>query len=58
MAEVSNCALLAQQKVLLHDLARAMFFDATESEKISNKVAQDVMSGSSQDQLIQDIYKR
>ena len=58
MAEVSNSALLAQQKVLLHDLARAMFFDATESEKISNKVAQDVMSGSSQDQLIQDIYKR
>ena len=58
MVEVSNSALLAQQKVLLHDLARAMFFDATESEKISNKVAQDVMSGSSQDQLIQDIYKR
>ena len=58
MVEVSNSALLAQQKVLLHDLARAMFFDATESEKISNKVAQDVMSGSSQDQLIQDIYRR
>ena len=55
MATTTNAR---QQELLLHDLARAMIFSKTQSEKSANEKAADIMSPGAQDELISSIYKR